>query len=75
MVNKRRFYKGNWKALYDQISQVEILPSNFLQCELWGLSLKELIAICDKLSKDKFNATRKYTFGHVPLFDINYIEK
>jgi hypothetical protein len=33
-----KFYKGNWKALYDQISTIETMPSNFLQCELCGLS-------------------------------------
>jgi hypothetical protein len=43
----------------NQISTIEIVPSNFLQCELCGLSLKELNAICDKICKDKFNATGK----------------
>jgi hypothetical protein len=70
-----KFYKGNWKALYDQISTIEIVPSNFLQCELCGLSLKKLNAICDKICKDKFNATEKYTFGNAPIFDLDYIEK
>jgi hypothetical protein len=37
-----KFYKGNWKALYDQISTTETMHSNFLQCELCVLSLKEL---------------------------------
>ncbi len=70
-----KFYKGNWKALYDQISTIEIVPSKFLKCELCGLSLKELNAICDKICKDKLNATKNYIFGHAPIFDLDYIEK
>jgi hypothetical protein len=70
-----KVYKGNWKVLYDQINTIEIVPSIFLQCELCGLSLKELNAICDKIYKDKFNATRKYTFGHASIFYLYYIEK